>query len=236
MNLGQWEITVDTKEQYEQRKQYITQQLNEKFNDPENPEGRSGPICQRAFANPAELSSLLGIDEELIVRFRNIAIAVNVLDPINPYRLDNYCKQTYRHYLNLYAWCRIPTTIHQVLAHGAEVYIHAPPALIYLAEEIAEPLDIELKPRLTHHAQPRNVRIGLKDVFFRAMHGSDPIISSCWIQRRRKHRYNQGYPREVLDMLVYKDENCIHETNHIVMKLLNYDVGEIDLQFRKYDD
>lgn len=249
--LGQWKITDSAREQYEQRKKAITQQIYEKFDDPENPKRRSGVLCQRSFAKPAELSNLLGINEELIVRFHNIAIAFNVDDPINPYRLDNYCKETYRHYLNLYPWCQIPTAIHQVLAHGAEVYLHAPPPLGYLAEEMADPLEIELKRRHTHHARPRSIRENLKDVFFRAMYASDPVISSCWIQRRRKSRCEQNYPRAVMDMLVYEDEGSDSEDegsnpedkssdpedeDEIPMKMLEFDVREVGLRFRKFDD
>lgn len=208
-------------------------------------------VCQRSFDNPAELSNLLGINEELIIRLRNIAIALNVEDPINPFRLDSYCKETYRHYLNLYPWCQIPTTIHQVLAHGAEIYIHAPPPLGYLAEEMAEPLEIELKRRHTHHARPRNVRENLKEVFFRAMYASDPVISSCWIQKRRTSRNVQSYPRAVLDMLVYEDEssdsedegnnpeeegNDPEDEDESPMKMLEFDVSEVGLRFRKFDD
>lgn len=237
LNLGQWKITFDTRYQYEQRKHTIMEQIYEKFDDPENPKRRSGEVCQRGFENPAELSNLLGIDEELIVRFRNIAIAFNVRDPINPHRLDKYCKDTYRHYLNLYAWCRIPSTIHQVLAHGVEIYYHAPPPLAYLAEEMAEPLEIELKRRHTHHSHPRNVKTRLKDVFFRAIHFSDPVLSSCWIQRRRPNRFDQGYPKEVMGMLAFHNES--HDSaddEHTPMKVLEYDVREIGLRFRKFDD
>lgn len=180
---------------------------------------------------------MLGINEELIIRFRNIAIALNVQDPINPFKLDNYCKETYRHYLSLYSWCRIPAAVHQVLAHGAEVCIHAPAPLAFLAEEVSVPQKVFLNSRQTHHARERNHRMKLKDAFMRAMHGSDPVISSGWVQRRRKHRYEQGYPAAVMDMLMYEDEGSDREDDDDTpMKLLEYHVRLIDIDFCKFDD
>lgn len=233
MEFQQWEIVESTRDQFKQRRQTIIKQIFEKFDDPEHRECKSGVITQRAFSEPAKLSGLLGIDEELIVRLRNVAVALNVADPINPAKLDIYCKETYRHYLGLYSWCRIPAAVHQVLAHGAEISIHAPAPLAFVAEEAAAPRYMEIIIRQTHHGRGRNRRDKLKGVFQRALQGTDPIISSCWIQGRRRHRYDQRYPEAVMDILMYEDEGSDpEEGEYIPMNELLRDVRDIDIPFK----
>lgn len=72
----------------------------------------------------------------------------------------------------------MPATVHKVLAHAAEIIAHSPAALGILAEEAAECLHKRFKRFRTHHARKRSRLHNLIDVFMRAMHESDPFIST----------------------------------------------------------
>ena len=44
----------------------------------------TGNVCRKAFSNPGLLSEVLGIDENLIIRFSNILFTINCNNSIDP--------------------------------------------------------------------------------------------------------------------------------------------------------
>ena len=146
MDIKVWQVTKPFREIYQQTKQRVKTQLYEKFgvrvDQPRQVEQvlvfTTGNVCRRVFANFQLLSSALNIDEELIVRIRNILIAIDCQESINAGKIDTYCKATHGLYLKLYSWYKIPATVHKVLAHAGEIIIHLPAPLGVLAEEAAE--------------------------------------------------------------------------------------------------
>lgn len=241
MDFKMWQTTKPFKDLYEQRKKQITTELYEKFKvrvDQPRSGGSgtstTGNICRRVFSNPQLLSSVLKIDEELIERFRNILITINCQEAINPEKVDAYCKDTYRLYLEKYDWYKIPATVHKVLAHAGEIIMHSPAPLGTLAEEAAESQHKKLKKYRTHHARKRSRVDNLHDVFMRAMHESDPYISSIWMAKRRQKGISQDYPEVVKSFLIFEDTgNCstADTSNCNVMEELMKAVGEIDEDF-----
>lgn len=226
---------------YSQRKKYITAQLYEKFGirvDQPRAGGSgtstTGNVCRRAFSNTKLLASILGIDEGLVERFANILITINCQDPVNPEAFDHYCKETYRLYLNLYNWYKIPATVHKVLAHAGEIIIHSPAPLGILAEEAAECQHKQLKKYRTHHARKRSRVENLHDVFIRAMNESDPYVSSIWIANRRQKRVCLDYPEVVKGFLVFKEQplNTTEDDEHtnVLEEMLDH-VDEVDEDF-----
>ncbi|XP_062543340.1 uncharacterized protein LOC134210917 [Armigeres subalbatus] len=185
MDFKKWQVSKILKEAYLKRKQLIQKRLYDSFGvrvDQPRQGGAgsstTGNICRRAFSNPNLLSEALNVNEELIHRLWNILIAINCQEPINPEKLDSYCKATYRLYLQLYDWYKIPATVHKVLAHAGDIIIHSPAPLGMLAEEAAECQHKHLKKSRTHHARKASREENLHDVFIRAMNSSDPLISS----------------------------------------------------------
>lgn len=218
MDFKKWRVTKELKEQYVKKKKHILGKLYEKFGlrvDQPRSGGSgtstTGNICRRAFADPQLLSSVLNIDEELIVRFRNILISINCQEPINPEKFDAYCKETYKLYLELYSWYKIPATLHKILAHAGEIILHSPAPLGTLAEEAAECQHKQFKKYRTHHARKRSRLDNLHDVFIRAMNESDPYISTIWMETRRKNKKSLDYPDIVKDFLIFDDSDCSTE-------------------------
>lgn len=240
MEIKKWKITKDLKAKYLDRKKLVTEKMYEAFGvrvDQPRAGGAgtstTGNVCRKAFSNPELLSKVLDIDEELIVRFRNILIVINCEDPINPKKMDDYCKETYRRYLNLYDWYKIPATVHKVLAHAGSIIIHSPAPLGMLAEEAAECQHKLLKKCRTHHARKRSRVDNLHDVFIRAMNSSDPLISSINLGNRMRKKVSLEYPDVVKSLLVFEDldssENLNTEGN--ALGELMDDVEQLDDDF-----
>lgn len=241
MDIKKWKVTKLLKDLYVQRKKHITTELYDKFRvrvDQPRSGGAgtstTGNVCRRVFANPKLLSSVLNIDEELIERFRNILIAINCQEPINPEKIDAYCKDTYRLYLKHYDWYKIPATVHKVLAHAGEIIMHSPAPLGILAEEAAESQHKQLKKYRTHHARKRSRVDNLHDVFIRAMNESDPYISTIWMANRLKKKVSQDYPDVVKSFMIMEtpEKGPTADTNNCnSMEELMNSVDEVEEDF-----
>lgn len=241
ISFKKWKVTKLFKEQYESRKKIVKARLYETFGirvDQPRSGGAgtstTGNICRKAFSNAKLLSEALDIDEELIIRFHNILIAINCQQPINPDKFDEYCKATYELYLGLYSWYKIPATIHKVLAHAGEIIIHSPAPLGSLAEEAAESQHKLLKKVRTHHARKRSREANLHDVFLRALHESDPFLSSMWITKRRQKKVSTTYPDVVRSFMIFEDSKSCSSSDTLD-DLMN-DVDEVDENFADDND
>ena len=79
----------------------------------------------RCFFKHAEKSAQTGIDVNLINRFNNILSVMASGRNINIKKFQNYGMETAKLFLALYPWFYMPTSVHKILIHGAEVIRHA---------------------------------------------------------------------------------------------------------------
>lgn len=237
MELKTWRVTKDLKISYLKRKASVLDSLYKAFGvraDQPRSGGKgtstTGNICRRVFSNPELLSSVLGIEKELIERFRNILIAINCQEALNPETFDQYCKDTYSFYLQHYDWYKIPSSVHKVLAHAGEIIIHSPAPLGVLAEEAAECQHKKLKITRTHFSRKRSRLDNLHDVFMRAMHQSDPYLSSMWLRKKNHKKVSSTYPDEVRSFMIFEDTKQGQNPN-VLDDLLDA-VDEIEEEFQ----
>ncbi len=108
------------------------------------------------------------IDQELIERYRNILIAINCQQPLNPDKISSYCKDTYKLYLDLYGWYKIPAGVHKVLAHVGDIILHYTAPLGTLGEEGAESNNKIYKENRRYHARKCSREANLQDTFIRS--------------------------------------------------------------------
>jgi len=80
-----------------------------------------GNTARRAFANYEQLSEILGIDVELIRRFRIILISINHNFPIDADKFEEYCKTTAKIYVEKYSWYCMSQSVHKILIHGKDI-------------------------------------------------------------------------------------------------------------------
>ncbi|CAG7663603.1 unnamed protein product, partial [Allacma fusca] len=81
-----------------------------------------GNTARRAFSNYKLLSSILTIDEKLIVDLRTILIAFGSQLPIDHDKFQEHCHQLIYHYMSLYSWFKLPASVHKILIHGADLF------------------------------------------------------------------------------------------------------------------
>lgn len=212
LDFKRWSVTKNNKPLYLNRKKLVLKRIFEQFGlkvDEPRPMGASsttGNVCRRLFMDTAKLSHVLEIEEELVDRFRNILIAINCSQPLNPFVVGKYCKETYLLYLKHYNWYKIPSSVHKVLAHAGEIIINAPAPIGALGEEAAESRHKFYRRDRREHARKCSRALNLIDIFKNALYSSDPFISSISLGKRLKNKKELEFPEVVKSFFVTKSE------------------------------
>lgn len=84
-----------------------------------------GNTARKFFKNANKSAEITGVDLNLIIRFGNILIAMASGQKINIDAFDHYCTETARLYVSLYPWFYMPSSVHKILLHGADVIHNA---------------------------------------------------------------------------------------------------------------
>lgn len=183
----------------------------------------NGNVCRKAFSDPGLLSEILELDKDLINRVRIILIALACQFPLDAELFDEFCSQTAEHYVKLYKWFPLPSSIHKVLMHSRDIMMANELPVGVLAEDAAESCNKLYRNNREFHARKNSRRNNLKDVFNRAIDSSDPFIASFGLQKRQNSRMRKSLPTEVLQLLKPpKVSNDIEE----VLEEIDYDVAD----------
>lgn len=207
--MKQWQMKGDKlKAEYAQQKLKIQTLLWEKLSlivDQPKAEGsgtsNDGNTARRAFQNVDLLSQCLGLDHELLHRFKIILITLCVQLPINAVLFEEFCVITAKLYISLYPWYPMPATIHKVLIHGGQIIQNSLLPVGMLGEEASEARNKNYKNFRLHHSRKSSRSANLEDLFCRALDSSDPIISSISQQTRLQSRAKLPLPEEVRNLL-----------------------------------
>jgi len=97
-----------------------------------------GNTARRFFSNPAIISNILGINETLIERFRNILHVVTSCFEIDLEKFEIYTTETAELFINLYGWYKMLPFVHKVLLHGSNIMRKLILPIGYFSEEAQE--------------------------------------------------------------------------------------------------
>lgn len=80
-----------------------------------------GNTARRFFQNPEQTANITGVDLNLITRFGVILRTLACGMEIDSDRFDKYAIETAQLYVKLYPWYYMPSSVHKILIHGADV-------------------------------------------------------------------------------------------------------------------
>lgn len=164
----------------------------------------NGNSSRKCFKDASTLAQVLGINEELVKRFKFTLLAFKQKEGVDLQTLANYCTETYRLFFHLYPWAKMNPSVHKMLRHGTEIARKFPFSLAYFAEDAAESMHKCYKNSSVHHARQNSRENRLKDVFNRAVDMSDPIISTIYLEKRCKAE-KQELPSEFISLFGLTD-------------------------------
>lgn len=120
--------TKEQKTKYSQKKLLVQENLHKRLGlNVDKPKSggcgstNDGNTARRAFENVDLLAECLGLNNQLLRNFKMILIALSCHLPIDPVLFESLCYSTAEIYVSHYAWFPMPSTVHKVLMHAADI-------------------------------------------------------------------------------------------------------------------
>lgn len=224
LDIKVWQMrTKEQKIKYSQKKKLVQEILHKRLGlnvDKPKPGGcgntNDGNTARRAFEDTDLLAECLGLNNQLLRNFRTILIALSCHLPIDPTLFENLCYSTAEIYVSNYVWFPMPSTVHKILIHAADIMRNSLLPIGMLGEEASEARNKNYKQYRRDHSRKHDRTANLTDVFNRIMDTSDPIISSLSLDSRKQKKKQLPLPGEVLNLLANPTENlpCTSNTEH----------------------
>jgi len=192
-------ISTEQKESVAMRKKNIQRRFREELSllvdAPKVGFGNSntGNTARRAFENSAEFSNITGVNEEIIIRLRNILKAVNSGYHIDIEAFKTYALKTSEIIVDMYGWYNMPPSVHKLLEHGHVIIEKFELPIGQYSEEAQEAQNKELRnARLNHTCKISRLNV-MKNQFHHLLIRTDPVISSISFIN---HKSYMGKPLE----------------------------------------
>lgn len=138
----------------------------------------------------------------LIKRFAVILQTISSGFEINVDKFDTYAKETAKLYTELYNWYYMPSSVHKVLIHGADVVKSSLLPIGQLSEEASEARNKDFRNFRQHHTRKISRIKTNEDILNSLLVTSDPVISSKVPFNVHK---TKTFSLEVLDLLKQPD-------------------------------
>ncbi|CAI6377477.1 unnamed protein product [Macrosiphum euphorbiae] len=158
-----------------------------------------GNTSRRFFANPECSSRIIGINLDLIVKFKIILEVISSGYCIDPVKFDTFALETAKMYIDLYGWHPMTPTIHKVLVHGAALITHAILPIGQLSEEASEARNKHYGQYRLHFARKFSRVDCNRDILHMLLLSSDPYISNC---RQRQHKKTEPFSKEAVNLMI----------------------------------
>lgn len=148
-----------------------------------------GNTARKFFQCPEKTANITGLSQELIQKFATILRVVSSGQSINIDLFANYLDETAQLYVELYGWYFMPSSIHKLLLHGAEIIKHFNILPIgKLSEEASEARNKDFRKLREHHTRKFCRRATNHDIFNGFIVSSDPYLSSIRPKLTNKSR------------------------------------------------
>ena len=139
------------------------------------------------FRNTSVTAEITQIDENLIRRLGVILELINSNSTMDSDIFGLYTAETAKLAIQLFPWYYIPSTVHKVLIHGAEIIQAAALPIGLLWEEAQESLHKDYKDYRLYHRRKCPHTTTNEDVFHKILESSDPYITFLRPEPRKKH-------------------------------------------------
>ena len=186
------QVRATDRVQFEQQKRDVQaalrQRLRLRANEPRaggSGNSNDGNTARRAFRSSAKFAACPGVDERLIQDLHVILQAISRFHRLDTSALASFCRRTAQRYVELYGWFPMPTTLHRLLAHSAEVVKSCHLPIGMMSEEAAEAANKRVRQYRLRHTRKDTRLHTMSDLVGYLLVASDPLLSSIGLQRRR---------------------------------------------------
>lgn len=209
LDVKKWQVrAAEDKEKVSRNKKRIQEAFKEHLglivDKPKQGYGSSndGNTARRFFENSAISSAITGVDENIILSFRNILLVLSSGFKINCEKFKLYAITVAKNFVRLYPWYFMPTTLHKILIHSYIVISSAILPIGQLSEEAQEARNKDIRNYREGFSRKFSRTQNMEDIFYRLLVSSDPYISSLRKLPKKKLKY---FPTDVLQLLESPD-------------------------------
>ena len=167
----------------------------------------TGNTARTAFQDEETFASITGVDQNLIHRIHMMLIAINTNNSLNPEALKAYGFETAKLWVELYGWCKMPVTIHQLFFHAWESLRHSSLPLSFFSEQSLESCNKFFKSDREHHSRKDSRLHTIQDQFHRQSDKSDLVIAMKLHKKQKNKKPEVPLPQDVLNLLAASDSS-----------------------------
>lgn len=136
-----------------------------------------GNTARRFFRDFEKTASITKLNPELIRRFAVVLQTISSGRTINIDAFKSYSKETAQLYVDLYPWYYMPSSVHKLLVHGADICKHFSLLPIgILSEEAAEARNKDFRNIREQHTRKMKRIETNEDLLHSLLISSDPYI------------------------------------------------------------
>lgn len=137
-----------------------------------------GNTARRFFKDPKQTAEITGVNEELIFRFSVILQTISCGHDVDTEKYRKYAVDTAKLFVSLYKWYCMPSSVHKILLHGADVMESLLIPIGQLSEDALEARHKEFRYFREHHTRKMSRRENVEDLMHTLLITSDMLISS----------------------------------------------------------
>jgi hypothetical protein len=220
LEIRKWKISGEDKEKCSLQKKRIQNELKEKLGllvdipKPNFGTTNDGNTARRFFANYEIVSQVTGIDTHLIKRFGVILKTLSSGCSINAVAFREYSTETARLFIELYPWYYMPSSVHRILIHGADIIQAAILPIGMLSEEALEARNKDLRRCRQFNTRKISRIAGTTDLFHFLLFTSDPVISIISKSKERKSLHKiSNFDHEVQALLNQMGNGALNDSD-----------------------
>lgn len=187
-----WRVTKNIKEAVDEKKRAIIEEYRCRtgllVDTVKQGSGSTndGNTARTFFEDPALAAEITGVDKDLISRFSVILKALSCSYDVNPKAYKEYSLETARLFVTKYQWYKMPSSVHKILIHGADVIGSLVLPIGQLSEEALESRHKDCRYYREHSTRKIGRKQTIEDLLHALLISSDPLISSIRPLPQRK--------------------------------------------------
>lgn len=131
-------------------------------------------------------------------RFHVVLQVISCGFEINVPKFRQYTEDTAQKFVELYPWYFMPTTVHKILIHGHEIVESSILPIGQMSEDAQESCNKYIKRFREDYSRKCDRIKNMKEIFYRLLVTSDPVISSSRKLAQKKLRSLPPYAVELL--------------------------------------
>lgn len=182
--IQKWQARGADKDVVEQNKRSIQQKLREEMHllvdIPMAGTGstNNGNTARRFFQQPNLAARITGVSYDLIYRFSVVLRALACGYDINSDAFGSYALETAEIFVKAYSWFYMPSSVHRILIHGADIINHFSLPIGMMSEEALEARNKDYRNIRESNTRKNSRKNTMEDIINALLVSSDPLISS----------------------------------------------------------